>query len=68
MKTIKRKAKVGEKIVITSPKKGWNARTDDLKGKVMTVTRVRGLGVYTNEFSSAIYINHEGYEVVDEII
>lgn len=65
MKKVKRKAKIGEKIVVTSPKKGWNAHDDELKGTVMTVNRVHARGVYTKEFSlSTVYINHEGYEVV----
>ena len=66
MKTVKRKAKVGEKIIITDPRKGWNAYDDDLKGAVMIVNRVHSLGVYTNETGIGFYINHEGYEVIGE--
>lgn len=64
MRTVKRKAKVGERIIITDPRKGWNGN-DDAKGMVMTVTRTRFEGVYTKEFY-AIWINHDGYEVVEE--
>lgn len=66
MKTISRRAKVGEKIVITDPQKGWNAHNNDKLGAIMNVNRVHGLGVYTDEMSFAIYINHEGYEVLNE--
>lgn len=66
MKTIKRKAKVGEQIVITDPKKGWNAHNDDSKGAVMLVNRTHGLGVYTDETGIGFYIAHDGYEVIEE--
>lgn len=66
METVKRRAKVGERIVITDPVKGWNAHDSDKKGAIMSVNRVHGLGVYTDEMSFAIYINHGGYEVVIE--
>lgn len=66
LRTIKRKAKAGEKIVITDAQKGWNGN-DNSNGAVMTVTRVIVPGVYTEEMS-AIYVNHDGYEVIEEVI
>lgn len=66
MRTTKRKAKVGERILITDSQKGWNQHDGSSNGKIMTVNRVIVPGVYTDEFSSAIYINHEGYEVIEE--
>ena len=64
MRTVKRKARVGERIVITDPKKGWNGHDDKAKGMVMTVTKAFSKGVYTEEFY-AIWINHDGYEVLE---
>lgn len=64
MKTIKRKAEIGDRIVITDPVKGWNAHNDDCKGAVMVVNDVHGLGVYTDETGIGFYISHDGYEVI----
>jgi len=66
MDSVKRKARVGEKIVITNPRKGWNAHNDEAKGEVMTVNRVIDEGVYTEEVGIGLYINHEGYEVLEK--
>lgn len=66
MKTVKREAEVGERIVITDPQKGWNAYNNDLKGSIMTVNRAHGLGVYTDETGRGFYIAHDGYEVIEE--
>lgn len=63
METVKRKAKVGERIVITDPEKGWNGYDDEI-GIVMTVTKTFSKGVYTEEFY-AIWINHDRYEVLE---
>lgn len=65
MRTIKRKANIGERIVITDPQRGWNG-SDKSKGVIMTVTRVIVPGVYTKEMSY-MYINHDGYEVIEEV-
>lgn len=64
MNTLKRKADIGEKIVIMNPQKGWNAHNDELKETVMVVSRVVAKGVYTKEIGIGFRINHDGYEVV----
>lgn len=62
--SIKRKAKKGEKIIITDARKAWNGLPKD-NGLIMTVNRVHDLGVYTDEVGIGIYIAHDGYEVVN---
>lgn len=66
MKTVKRMAKVGEEIMITDPKKGWNAPNDVYKGVVMKVNRVHDLGACTPETGQGLYIAHDGYEVIEK--
>ena len=64
-KTSKRKAKVGETIIITNARKGWNG-SDEHNGLIMHVNRVMDAGVYTDEIGPGMYIAHEGYEVLLE--
>lgn len=65
MRTIKRKARVGERILITDSKKGWNQHDESSNGEIMTVTRELVPGVFTKEMYP-IYIKHEGYVVIEE--
>lgn len=62
MKSIKRKAQEGEKIVLTDPQKAFNG-PEDYKGLVLSVIDVREGGVYTKE-AWPTYISDEGYEVL----